>query len=159
MTNNSESSARSLQRAGEIIIRYGLVVVIFWIGCLKFTAYEAHGVSNYATNTPLLSWAYDWLGERNFSRLLGCVEIAIALLIATRPALPIASAIGSLGAIVMFLTTLSFFLTTPGIWQPDYGFPALSPAPGQFLLKDLVNLGAAVWTAGEALLAASARRR
>jgi reactive chlorine resistance protein C len=31
------------------------------------------------------------------------------------------------------------------------GFPALSVAPGQFLLKDLGLLGAAVWTMGEAL--------
>ncbi len=54
----------------------------------------------------------------------------------------------------MFLITLSFLLTTPGVWQPGYGFPALSPSPGQFLAKDLVLLGAAIWTAGEALRAA-----
>ena len=48
----------------------------------------------------------------------------------------------------MFLITLSFLLTTPGVWQPSLGFPALSPSPGQFLSKDLVLLGAAIWTAG-----------
>ena len=32
-------------------------------------------------------------------------------------------------------------------------FPALSAMPGQFVLKDLVLLGAALWTAGEALAA------
>ncbi|MDQ2747707.1 MAG: DUF417 family protein, partial [Acidobacteriota bacterium] len=57
------------------------------------------------------------------------------------------------GAIVMFLTTLSFLLTTPGVWQPGYGFPFASPSPGQFLAKDLLLLGAAVWTAGESLRA------
>jgi hypothetical protein len=31
------------------------------------------------------------------------------------------------------------------------GFPALSVVPGQFLLKDVVLLGAAVWSLGEAL--------
>jgi len=40
------------------------------------------------------------------------------------------------------------------VWQPGYGFPYPSPAPGQFLLKDLLLLGAAIWTAGEALAAA-----
>ena len=34
------------------------------------------------------------------------------------------------------------------------GFPALSIIPGQFLLKDVVLLGAAVWSAGDALRAA-----
>jgi uncharacterized membrane protein YkgB len=50
----------------------------------------------------------------------------------------------------MFLTTLSFLVTTPG-WEPSLGgFPALSAMPGQFLLKDVVLLGAALWSAGEA---------
>jgi len=55
----------------------------------------------------------------------------------------------------MFLITLTFVLTTPGVWQPGYGFPFPSPMPGQFLLKDLMLLGAAIWTAGEALRAAN----
>jgi uncharacterized membrane protein YkgB len=54
----------------------------------------------------------------------------------------------------MFLATLSFILTTPGVWQPGYGFPFPSSSPGQFLLKDLANLGAATYTAGESLRAA-----
>ncbi len=54
----------------------------------------------------------------------------------------------------MFLITLSFTLTTPGMWQPGYGFPFPSPMPGQFLLKDVVSIGAAIWTAGEAMRAA-----
>ncbi len=32
------------------------------------------------------------------------------------------------------------------------GFPALSGAVGQFLIKDLVLLGAAIWSLGEALI-------
>jgi uncharacterized membrane protein YkgB len=52
---------------------------------------------------------------------------------------------------VMFLTTLTFLFSTPG-WEPSLGgFPALSAMPGQFLLKDIVLLGAALWSLGEAL--------
>jgi uncharacterized membrane protein YkgB len=52
---------------------------------------------------------------------------------------------------MMFLTTLSFLMSTPG-WEPSLGgFPGLSVAPGQFLLKDVVLLGAALWSLGEAL--------
>jgi len=40
--------------------------------------------------------------------------------------------------------------TTPG-WEPTLGFPALSAMPGQFLLKDIVLLGASVWSLGESL--------
>lgn len=59
----------------------------------------------HASDSPLLSWAYDVLSVRWVSMLLGMVEIALAILIATRPVLPRLSAIGSVGAIVMFLIT------------------------------------------------------
>jgi uncharacterized membrane protein YkgB len=57
----------------------------------------------------------------------------------------------------MFLTTLSFVFSTPG-WEPSLGgFPALSALPGQFLLKDVVLLGAAIWSLGESLTSVSMR--
>ena len=146
-----------VQRFGGWVIRYALVLVVFWIGCLKFTAYESQGVFTYASHSPLLSWAYHLLSVRNFSSALGVVEIAIALLVAIRPIWPRLSNLGSLGAIAMFLTTLSFLITTPGVSQAGYGFPALSGAPGQFLIKDTVLLGAAIWTLGESLNAMRAR--
>jgi len=77
--------------------------------------------------------------------------VGIALLIAARPFAPRAAALGSLLAVGMFLTTLSFLITTPGVWAADAGgFPALSGAPGQFLIKDLALLGISVRTLGEA---------
>ena len=52
---------------------------------------------------------------------------------------------------MMFLTTLSFLFSTPG-WEPSLGgFPALSVVPGQFVLKDVVLLGGAVWLLGDIL--------
>lgn len=159
MMDNHEWWARQLQKTGEWVLRYGLVLVIFWIGCLKFTAYEAQGIQALVAHSPLLSWAYQFLDPRSFSTALGTVEVAVALLIALRPVSPRVSALGSLGAIAMFLTTLSFLLTTPGVWQPGYGFPALSGAIGGFLIKDVVLLGASLWTGGEALLAVSHQRQ
>jgi uncharacterized membrane protein YkgB len=53
---------------------------------------------------------------------------------------------------LLFVGTLTFLFTTPGITEATAGgFPALSVLPGQFLLKDIVLLGAAVWSLGEAL--------
>ena len=61
------------------------------------------------------------------------------------------SAIGSGLAVGVFLTTLSFLFSTPGVAEPSVGgFPAVSVLPGQFLLKDIVLLGAAIWLTGEA---------
>jgi uncharacterized membrane protein YkgB len=136
---------------GAFLLRYGLVVVIGWIGAMKFTAYEAAGIQPLVENSPLLSWAYAVLGVQGFSSFLGVVEITVAVLLALRPISGKLAAVGSVMAIGMFLTTLSFILSTPG-WEPSLGgFPALSAMPGQFLLKDIVLLGAAVWSLGEAL--------
>ncbi len=142
-----------LEAIGGLFIRYALVAVLLWIGALKLTAYEAAGVFNHASHSPLLAWGYHWVSLRAFSVILGLFEWTFAILIAIRPISPRFSALGSFGSIGMFLITLTFLATSPGVWQPDYGFPFLSPT-GQFLLKDLVLLGAAIWTAGESLRAA-----
>jgi uncharacterized membrane protein YkgB len=125
---------------------------------MKFTAYEAEGVRPFVANSPLMSWVYRLMSVRGFSALLGVVEVAIALLLAARPLLPWVSAFGSALAVGMFLTTLSFLVTTPGVWEPSLGgFPALSAVPGQFLIKDLALLGISLWTLGEAWKASEHR--
>jgi uncharacterized membrane protein YkgB len=151
---NSAYLGDRLRAAGANATRYGLVVVLLWIGGMKFTAYEAEGIKPLVANSPLMGWVYGFMSAGTFSALLGVVEIAVGLLIALRPVWPAVSATGSGLAVGMFLTTLTFLVTTPGVWEPSVGgFPALSAMPGQFVLKDLVLLGAALWTAGEALAA------
>src|SRR5512135_1315322 len=146
-----------LKSIGMHIARYGLAIVLLWIGGMKFTAYEAEGIKPLVANSPLMGSVYRVMSVGGFSSLLGVVEIAIGVLIALRPVWPMGSAVGSGLAAGMFLTTLSFLVTTPG-WEPSLGgFPALSAMPGQFLLKDVVLLGVALSSAGEALEAV--RRR
>jgi reactive chlorine resistance protein C len=146
-----------LQFIGIHVTRYGLVLVLLWIGGMKFTAYEAEGIKPLVANSPLMGWVYNLMSVTAFSSLLGVVEIAIGVLIALRPVWPAGSALGSGLAVGMFLTTLSFLVTTPG-WEPSLGgFPAVSAMPGQFVLKDIVLLGAALWTAGEAWAARPVR--
>src|SRR6516162_8796820 len=139
------------EAVGRELARDGLVVVVAWIGLMKFTAYEAEGISRFVANSPVMSWAYGFMSQRGFSTVLGVVELTIAILIAARPLSPRASALGSALAVGMFLTTLSFLVTTPGVWAAEAGgFPALSGAPGQFLIKDLALLGISLWSLGEA---------
>jgi len=152
--SNVVEPATALETASQLILRYGLVLVIGWIGAMKFTAYEAAGIQPLVANSPLMGWMYRFLSMRGFSDLLGIVEVGIAVMIALRSWSAQVAALGSAMAVGMFLTTLTFLFSTPG-WEPSLGgFPALSAMPGQFLLKDVVLLGAAVWSLGEALTAA-----
>ena len=99
-------------------------------------------------NSPLMSWMYHLLSVQGASIAVGVVELSLGFMIACRRFLPWISAWGSVLSIFMFLTTLSFLLTTPHIDEGTQGF----------LMKDLVLLGAAVATAGEAFEAALERQ-
>ncbi len=135
--------------AGQFVSRYGLVVVLAWVGFGKYAKMEARVLIEHS---PLMSWLYDFLSVGAVAKALGTAEIIAAVLIALRPLWPKASAVGSAMAVVLFLGTLSFLFTTPGLVATHYdGIPVLGAQPGQFLLKDLVLIGVALWTLGDAL--------
>ena len=142
-----------LEATGISVSRYGLVVVLLLIGVLKFTPEEAAGIQPLVAHSPLISWMYALLSVQGVSNLIGAIEIAIAALMALRPFSPKASFVGSLGAVVTFVLTVSFLFSTPAAVHLKYGFPVLGDT-GQFLIKDLVLLGASFWTAAEAYGAA-----
>lgn len=145
------AKAPALTRWGQLVSRYGLVLVLAWIGVGKYVKMEARVLIQHS---PLMSWVYDAFSATFVARALGTMEIVAALLIALRPLWPRVSAAGSALAVVLFLGTLSFLFTTPGVVAAyAHGFPVLSALPGQFLLKDLVLLGVALWTLGDSLAA------
>lgn len=171
--------AARLDRIGMGMLRLGLVVVLVWIGGLKFADYEADGIVPFVANSPLMSYLnhfpapeyrhymnkegeaipahHQWNVENGtypVSRGLGIAILLIAVLIASYPIAPHASAVGSLLLILMACTTLSFLVTTPEVWVPavgsaTHGFPYLSGA-GRLVVKDSIMLGAAVATMADA---------
>jgi uncharacterized membrane protein YkgB len=142
-------------RIGQTVSRYGLVVVLAWIGFGKYVKMESRVLIEHSR---LMSWIYHFLSIGTVAAALGTAEIIAAVLIAVRPLWPRLSAVGSAVAVVLFLGTLSFLFTTPGIVAAHAGtIPVLTAQPGQFLLKDLVLIGVAVWTLGDSLAAAPRR--
>ena len=172
---NIYAKAASLDRIGMGLLRLGLVVVLVWIGGLKFARYEADGIVPLVANSPLMSFFYqhpapayrphmnregelipshrDWHetnGTYTFAYGLGVLIVLIGILIALHPVLPQVAMIGSFLLILMALTTLSFLITTPEAWVPAlgdsaHGFPFLS-GTGRLVVKDAIMLGAAVTT-------------
>ena len=140
-----------------VLGRYGLVIVIGWIGALKFANFEAHQIQPLVAHSPFMGWLYNFLPVYTFSALLGAFEVAAAVLVAIKPIAPKLSIAGSLMAIVLFVFTVSFLFSTPGVSEPaGGGFPAIS-LTGEFLLKDIPLLGLSFWTLSDALRAS--RRR
>jgi uncharacterized membrane protein YkgB len=144
-------TSTQLCSVGQVVSRYGLALTLAWIGLGKYVKMEARVLIEHS---PLMSWVYDVFSVNTVARGLGTLEIVAAILICLRPLSPRLSVIGSAMAIVLFCGTLSFLLTTPGVVSQVVGpIPVLSALPGQFLLKDVVLMGVAIWTFGEALQA------
>jgi uncharacterized membrane protein YkgB len=167
--------AAGLDRVGMGLLRLGLVVVLCWIGGLKFADYEADSIVPLVANSPVMSFFYhhpapeyrryvnregelipshrQWQvtnGTYAFSHGLGVVIVLIGLLIVLHPFLPQAAAVGSFLLALMALTTLSFLVTTPEVWVPalgdaTHGFPYLSGA-GRLIVKDAIMFGGAIVT-------------
>jgi uncharacterized membrane protein YkgB len=156
-TNISDKVPTTLMQVGQLVSRYGLVIVLAWIGFGKYVKMEARALIEHS---PFMSWIYDYLSATTVARGLGTMEIVAALLIALRPLSPRVSAAGSALAVVLFVGTISFLFTTPTVVATHAaGLPVLSAQPGQFLLKDLVLMGVAIWTLGDSLRGATATRR
>ena len=146
-----ERARGRLRQISLAILRYGVVALLLLWGGFKFTAFEAEAIRPLTENSPLMSWLYPLLGVRGVSNLIGIVELAAAGLICTRRWRPSWSAVGSLIASATFIVTLTFLFTTPNVLAPDNPW-------GGFLMKDLLLLGASLFSAAEALEAAARAR-
>jgi reactive chlorine resistance protein C len=138
------------ERAARALSRWGLVAILVALGAYKFTAVEAEAIRPLVANSPLMGWLYSLGSTRAVSAGVGVAELLIALLLALHRVSPRAGVAGGLGAVAMFVTTLSFVFTTPGVVQ---NVDALG-----FLVKDVFLLGAALLASSESL-AALARQR
>ena len=188
MINRIFVFAASLQNTGLHMTRWGIVVVLLWIGGLKAFRYEAAGIVPFVANSPTMSFFYkydapeykkhmnkegeylpeniSWHTQNNtylFSHGLGAFIIVIGLMIASYPLWPGVSVLGSLLSFIMSLVTLSFLITTPETFvQPlgdeHYGFPYLSGA-GRLVIKDVMMMGGSIAVGAQAARSWLSNRR
>jgi uncharacterized membrane protein YkgB len=167
--------ASRMDRIGVAVTRFGLVVVLLWIGGLKVYAYEADGIVPFVANSPFMNFFYafpapeykkhmnkegelvtanrEWHTQNHtylFAYGLGSVIVVYGVLLCLHPWLPQVAAVGSLMVFVMSFVTLSFLITTPECWVPslgssEHGFPLLTGA-GRLVIKDAIMMGAALVT-------------
>jgi uncharacterized membrane protein YkgB len=139
---NRLSRAHRIEAAGAAIVQWSIVLLLLFFGALKWTAAEADAIAPFIVNSPLLRWVGLVFERQGASEFVGVLELSIAVLIALRRWAPRLAMVGGFLGTVMFLTTLSFIVTTPGIGDGV-----------AFLMKDLTLLGGALWTAGESWVA------
>jgi uncharacterized membrane protein YkgB len=138
--------ADRLQRTGAGILRWSLVFLLMFFGALKWTTAEAQGIAPFISHSPFLRWVNVGFGPQGASEAIGVFELLTALLLAAGQWAPRLGFIGGVLGIAMFVTTLSFLVTTPN----------LGDGAG-FLLKDFTLLGASTWLAGDAAVTVARR--
>lgn len=173
--------AARAEKLGVTATRFGLIVVLLWIGGLKVYKYEADGIVPFVATSPVMAFFYkypapdykahmnaegqlvpanrEWHRENRtylFAYGLGAVIVLYGLMLCLNPWRPEIAAVGGFLVVIMALTTLSFLITTPENWVPalgdtEHGFPYLS-GRGRLVIKDIIMLGA-----GMVVMADSAR--
>ncbi|WP_308909847.1 DUF417 family protein [Pseudokordiimonas caeni] len=131
------------ERAGRGFMLGGLLLVLVWIGGMKFTAPEAAGIAPLLSTSPIFNW---WLSpnfsEQGASCVIGVLELITALLLTATWWNKGLFRLGLLGCAATFVATLTFLISFDPAWTKA-GFPFLSSG-GQFLLKDLPLLAATI---------------
>jgi uncharacterized membrane protein YkgB len=117
-----------------VLARLGVVLVLVWIGGMKFTQLEADAIVPLMQSQPWLAWPYRFASSLQVSMAIGVIEIATAALL-----LAPANGWRRLGtrlALVTFAVTLSFLFSAPG-WAEGWP-PGVLDSGGRFLAKDLL---------------------
>lgn len=130
-------------RHAKPVMLLGLMLVLGWIGGMKFTLPEAEGIAPLLKTSPVFSW---WLpvyfGTIQASYVIGVIELVAVVLLTGYWWNQRAFLLGLALAAGTFIVTLSFMITFDPAWNKAMGgFPYLSSG-GQFLLKDLLLLAA-----------------
>ncbi|HUM13128.1 MAG TPA: DUF417 family protein [Myxococcaceae bacterium] len=143
--NQALAAAFRFETAARWVARGGLIAILLVFGLFKFTAEEAAAIKGMAEHSPFLGWLYGITSTQGASNVIGVTELLIATLLAAHRWLPRAAAAGGIWAAGMFVITLSFLVTTPGVLK--------DPSAFGFLIKDVFLFGAALTAAAESLRA------
>jgi uncharacterized membrane protein YkgB len=110
-----------------------VILVLVWIGGMKFTLLEAKGIEDLVLSSPLMAWMYSMWDLQTTSNIIGIYDlIAVVILIVAvfnnRLVIP---AILMSGAV--FVVTQTFLIT----WGGAISMETLLSTGGHFLIKDL----------------------
>jgi uncharacterized membrane protein YkgB len=130
-----------------LVTSIGMIVMLLWAGSYKMTAPGAEGIVPLVSNSPLVWWHFKLFGPYVGSDIIGLTEWLAAVLIITGYFKPKAGILGGLVATVMFFTTSTMFLTTPGAMISVPGIHGMRYMSflGLFLFKDVISLGVSLF--------------
>jgi uncharacterized membrane protein YkgB len=110
-----------------------VLIVLLWIGGMKFTLIEAQGIEALVKSSPFMGWMYDFFSIQATSNIIGIYDLIAVLVLILAMYYPkfVMPAIVMSG--MVFVVTQSFLLSFSGALSSD----TLLSTTGHFLIKDL----------------------
>jgi uncharacterized membrane protein YkgB len=126
-----------------LISSVGMIVMLLWAGSYKMTRPGAEGIIPLVSNSFLIWWHFKLFGPYIGSDLIGLTEWLSAALIIAGYFRPKAGILGGLVGVVIFFTTSTMLISTPGaiISVPGIHGMRYMSFLGLFLFKDVISLG------------------
>lgn len=133
---------KSMNRLSIKLIWSGVLLVMLWIGGMKFTQFEADGIERLMSTSPFFSWIYDLFSVLHGSYFIGIIELVAVLGLLFGLKYSRANYVGLALAALTFAATQTFIISLPA-YEVGHGFPLLTGS-GQFIIKDLVLLAGCI---------------
>ena len=126
-----------------LISSIGMIVMLLWAGSYKMTRPGAEGIIPLVSNSFLIWWHFKLFGPYIGSDVIGLTEWLAAVLMIAGYFKPKAGILGGLVGIVIFFTTSTMIMSTPGAIISVPGIHAMRYMSflGLFLFKDVISLG------------------
>lgn len=118
---------------GKFLCVFPVVLVLLWIGGMKFTLLEAQGIEPLVRSSPLMSWMYNVWDLQTTSNLIGVYDLTAVLLLLAAMRYPVLLLPSIVLSGVVFLMTQSFLFS----WDAALSSEHLLSTGGHFLIKDL----------------------
>jgi reactive chlorine resistance protein C len=127
-----------------LVTSIGMIVMLLWAGAFKMTAPGAEGIAPLLTHSPLTLLQFKVLGPYVMGDIIGLTEWTAAILYLAGYRWPKAGIVAGFITLVMFFTTSSMLITTPGTTIVVHGIHYMNLL-GLFLYKDVIALGASFY--------------
>ncbi|MFV8368577.1 DUF417 family protein [Flavobacterium sp. LB2R40] len=114
----------------------GTVIILIWVGLFKFTAVEAEAIKGLVQNHFAMGWMYKLMSVQTVSNIIGIFEVVTGIGLILSFFNKKIGMYAGLASAIIFVTTLSFLATTPGVFKIVEGFPVTD----FFILKDIPYL-------------------
>ena len=114
----------------------GTVIILIWVGLFKFTTVEAQSIKGLVENHFAMSWMYKVMTIQQVSNFIGVFEVVTGFGLFISLFFKKIGFYAGIASVIIFVTTLSFLITTPGVFKSVDGFPVTD----FFILKDISYL-------------------